>query len=99
MGERNYNGESTFYYSETLKRYIGQFTDPSTGKRKSISDVSEKKAKAKLRKALFEAENGKYIQSSSISVAELAKELIILKQKTNIHNSNSHLRSLETLKK
>ena len=98
MGKRNFNGEGTFYYSESLKRYIGQFTDPNTGKRKSVSDSDEKKAKAKLRKAMADAENGKYTEYSTITIKELGEEILELKRGTNVICGSTYSRIKGTLK-
>lgn len=92
MGKRKFNGEGTFYYSEKLQRWIGQFTDQNTGKRKSVSDVDEKKAKAKLRKAMADSENGKYADRNNITLSELGREILDLKLEANIICENTYHR-------
>lgn len=94
---RNFNGEGTFYYSESLKRWVGQFTNPNTGKRQTVSDVDEKKARVKLRKAMSDAENGKYTEKSTITIENLAQEILDLKLNSNIICEATYYRDLDSL--
>lgn len=97
MSKRNYNGEGTIYYSEKLERYVAQFTDPFTKKRKTLYDKDEKVLKKKLRIAINDAENGKYVEKSKDTVPEIAEKVIERKHQANITSSSSYLRSLGTL--
>lgn len=97
MGKRNFNGEGTFYYSESLKRWVGQFTNPNTGKRQTVSDVDEKKARVKLRKAMSDAENGKYTEKSTITIENLAQEILDLKLNSNTICEGTYYRDLDSL--
>lgn len=98
MGKRKYNGEGSCYYHKTKQCYIGQYTNPFTGKRHSVSDKDEKKCLKKLRNAIAEVEHGKYTESSNITIEQLGNEIVELKHKANILCSNSYGRYLETLK-
>lgn len=97
MSKRNYNGEGTVYYSEKLERYVAQFTDPFTKKRKTLYDKDEKVLKKKLRTAISDAENGKYVEKSKDTIPEIAEKVIERKHQANITSSSSYLRSLGTL--
>lgn len=97
MAKRNYNGEGSVYYSEKLGRYVGQFTDPFTKKRKSLYDRDEKKLRKKLRQAINEAEAGKYVNKSKQTIPEIAEKIIEQKHQANITGSSAYLRSLGTL--
>lgn len=97
MAKRNYNGEGYVYYSEKLGRYVGQFTDPFTKKRKSLYDRDEKKLRKKLRQAINEAEAGKYVNKSKQTIPEIAEKIIEQKHQANITGSSAYLRSLGTL--
>ncbi len=98
MSKRNYNGEGTIYYSEKLGRYVAQFTDPYSKKRKSIYSRSEKEIKNKLRKAIAKAENGAYVDKSNITIPEIAEKIIEQKHDANITGSSAYLRAKGTLK-
>lgn len=96
--KKNFNGEGTLYFSESLNRWVGQFTDPNTGKRKSIYDTNEKKARKKLRDAIKAAEDGIYVNKTNVTVYQIGKDIVELKFKTKITKEAAYLRNLETLK-
>ncbi len=98
MAKRNYNGEGTIYFSEKLQRYVAQFTDPYSKKRKSVYSRSEKEIKKKLREAISKAENGAYIDKSNITIPEIAEKIIEQKHDANITGSSAYLRAKGTLK-
>lgn len=102
MAKRNYNGEGTIYYSDKLQRYVAQFTDPYSKKRKTLYDKDEKVLKKKLRKAINDSENGKYIEKSNETIVSIADKIIERKHNSNITGSSSYLRakgSLNIIKK
>lgn len=86
------NGEGTIYYSEKLKRWIGQavlgFNSDGTIKRKSVYG----KTRAEVRDKLKELQNNTYVDKSKITVGELSKEIIEDKFKANLINENSYKR-------
>ena len=98
MAKRNYNGEGSVYFSEKHNRWVGQFTDPFTKKRKTVYDKDEKTLKRKLRDAIRDAENGKYVEKSKQTIPEIAEKIIERKHQANITGSSAYLRSLGTLK-
>lgn len=97
MAKRNYNGEGTIYYSEKLERYVAQFTDPYSKKRKSLYSKDEKTIKKKLRDALKDAENGKYVDKSNSTISIIAEKIIERKHNANITGSSAYLRAKGTL--
>lgn len=97
MAKRNYNGEGSVYYHQKLQRWVGQFTDPFTHKRKSIYDKDEKALRKKLRNAIRDAENGKFVEKSKDTIPQIAEKVIEHKHQANITSSSSYLRSLGTL--
>ena len=97
MAKRNYNGEGSVYYHSKLQRWVGQFTDPFTHKRKAIYDKDEKALRKKLRIAIRDAENGKFVEKSKDTIPEIAERIIERKHQANITGSSAYLRSLGTL--
>lgn len=97
VAKRNYNGEGTVYYSAKLDRYIAQFTDPYSKKRKSLYGRTEKEAKKKLREAINKAENGGYVDRNNVTIPELAEKIIEQKHNANITGSSAYLRALGSL--
>lgn len=97
MAKRNYNGEGTVFFNQKLNRWVGQFTDPFTKKRKTVYDKDEKKLKKKLRDAIREAENGKYVEKSRQTIPGIAEKIIERKHNANITGSSAYLRALGTL--
>ena len=97
MAKRNYNGEGSVYYHPKLQRWVGQYTDPFTHKRKAIYDKDEKTLRKKLRNAIRDAENGKFVEKSKDTIPEIAEKIIERKHQANITGSSAYLRSLGTL--
>ena len=97
MAKRNYNGEGSVYYHPKLQRWVGQFTDPFTHKRKALYDKDEKALRKKLRQAINDAEKGKFVEKSKDTIPEIAERIIERKHQANITGSSAYLRSLGTL--
>lgn len=97
MAKRNYNGEGTVFFNNRLNRYVAQFTDPFTKKRKPLYDKDEKTLKKKLRTAINKAECGKYVDKSKDTIPGIAEKIIERKHEANITGSSAYLRSLGTL--
>lgn len=97
MAKRNYNGEGTIYYSESRKAYVAQYTDPYTKKRRSLYSKDEKTLRKKLRDAIKDAEDGKFVEKSKLTIPEIAERIIERKHNANITGSSAYLRSLGTL--
>jgi len=96
------NGEGTIYYSEKLKKWVGQFTigRKSDGRlnRKSVYGNTRKEVKEKITKALAEVQSQTYIEKNDITLIQLAKEIIEDKKDSNEISSNTYKRATYTLK-
>lgn len=92
------NGEGTIYYSEKLKRWCGQVTlgvkDNGKPRRKTVYGKTRKDVKDKI----LELQTVPIVEKMSITVSELAKEIIEDKFKLNEINENSYKRNLYTLR-
>ncbi len=95
MGKRG-NGEGSIYYSEKLKRWVGQYT--YAGKRKSIYGKTRTEVKDKLNKALVNITDNKYVDKSNLTLIELidmnieeqfkANKVLETTYKRNLYNRN-----------
>ena len=63
------NGEGSIYYSEKLKRWVGQFT--YEGKRKSLYGRTRSEVKDKLNKELVNINENKYIDKSEYTLLDI----------------------------
>ena len=97
MAKRNYNGEGTVFFNQRLNRWVAQFTDPFTKKRKTLYDKDEKALRKKLRNAIRDAENGKFVDKSKETISGIAEKIIERKHEANITGSSAYLRALGTL--
>ena len=77
MAKRNYNGEGSVFFNERLGRWVGQYTDPFTKKRKTVYDKDEKTLKKKLRDAIKDAESGKYVEKTKQTIPDTHTHLMI----------------------
>ena len=98
MAKRNYNGEGSVFFNSRLDRWVGQYTDPFTKKRKAVYAKDEKTLKKKLRDAIRDAEYGKYVEKSKQTIPEIAEKIIERKHNANITGSSAYLRALGSLK-
>ena len=96
------NGEGTIYYSEKLKKWVGQFTigRKSNGRlnRKSVYGNTRKEVKEKITKALAEVQSQTYIEKNDITLIQLAREIIEDKKDRNEISSNTYKRATYTVK-
>lgn len=90
------NGEGSIYYSEKLKRWVGQFT--YEGKRKSLYGKTRAEVKDKLNKELVNINENKYVDKSLITLQEIIKMNISQQYNANKITPNTYNRKLETLK-
>lgn len=95
------NGEGTIYYSEKLKKWVGQFTAgrKSDGKlnRKSVYGDTRKEVKEKITTALSQIQDNTFIEKSDITLYDIAKEIIDDKKNSNLINANTYKRLTYTL--
>lgn len=90
----------TIYYSETLQKWVAQYTDLD-GKRKTITQRKNEKVsdfKKRFANIMNEINNGTYISSNNISLYEILDSYIENTYKTGIIADRTYLRNKETLK-
>lgn len=97
MAKRNYNGEGSVFFNSRLNRWVGQYTDPFTKKRKAVYAKDEKTLKKKLRDAIRDAEDGKCVEKSKDTIPMIAEKIIERKHEANITGSSTYLRAQGTL--
>ncbi len=101
MGKRG-NGEGTIYYSETLKKWVGQFTNgtKANGKinRKSVYGKTRAEVKDKLNKALLEVNENRYIDKSKITLIEICKQIVEDLYNANKLSERSYARRQDTVR-
>lgn len=94
------NGEGTIYFSETLQKWVAQYTELD-GKRKTITQRKNEKVsdfKKRFANIMNEINNGTYISSNNISLYEILDSYIENNYKTGIIADRTYLRNKETLK-
>lgn len=94
------NGEGTIYFSETLQKWVAQYTELD-GKRKTITQRKNEKVsdfKKRFANIMNEINNGTYISSNNISLYEILDNYIENNYKTGIIAGRTFLRNKETLK-
>lgn len=101
MGKRG-NGEGTIYYSEKLKRWVGQFTAgvKTDGKinRKTVYGKTRKEVSEKIIKSQNEVNNEIFIDKDNVTLKEIIELLINEQFKANIIAETTYLRKKETAK-
>lgn len=97
---RRGNGEGTIYFSETLNKWIGQFSagrkDNGKINRKSVYGSTRKEVKEKMTKALAEVQNKTFIEKNDMTLEELGKQLIDKKYEANLITPSTYRRNLLT---
>ena len=88
------NGEGSIYYSETLKRWIGQYT--YNGKRKSLYGKTRTEVKDKLNKALVNIVDNKYVDKSNYTLIDLINKYNDDDFTANLIGDVAYLRRKET---
>lgn len=95
------NGEGTIYFSETLNKYVAQYFEPGTGKRKTLTQRKNEKVgdfKKRFAQIMNDISNDVYVQDNKKSVYDIASEHITNNYKLGITSERSYLRATETLK-
>ena len=94
------NGEGSLYYSETLQRWIFQYTEPS-GKRQTLRQKKKESERA-FRKRVTEVksklDSGTYIEKNKDTFIEILEKYVEQKHKDGITSDRSYSRDLETVK-
>lgn len=94
------NGEGTIYYSETLKKWVAQYVEPS-GKRKTLTQKKNEKVgdfKKRFTNIINDINNNTYIERVDISLYNILKDYIDNKYKTGIISPRTYKRNTESLK-
>ena len=94
------NGEGSFYHSETLDRWIFQYTEPS-GKRQTLrqkKNESERAFRKRVTAIKEKLDNGTYIGKSKDTFIEILKKYVEQKHKDGITSDRSYGRELSTIK-
>lgn len=94
------NGEGTIYFSETLNKYVAQYVEPSTGKRKTLTqrkNEGKKEFKDRFTKVMNDINQGTYIAKSNDTLLSIIKHHIDQKFDDGILLDASYKRNLETL--
>lgn len=101
MGKRG-NGEGTIYYSESLKKWVGQFTagrkDNGKLNRKSVYGNTRKEVKEKITKALAEIQNDTFIEKNNVTLIDIVTSYCEQQYNANKLSEASYLRKKETVK-
>lgn len=95
MGKRG-NGEGSIYYSEKLKRWIGQYT--YEGKRKSLYGKTRSEVKDKLNRELIKIADNRYVDKSNYTLIDIIDMNIEEQFKSNKIAQTTYNRKLETKK-
>jgi integrase len=101
--KRRANGEGSIYYNKARDIYIAQVPVgyDENGKQKRISKSAKNKTEAmqKLKQLQLQIFNGEFIDESSITIYNLAYQMIIDKYNMNEINENTYETHLSTLKR
>ncbi|MBQ9298111.1 MAG: site-specific integrase [Clostridia bacterium] len=95
MGRRS-NGEGTIYYSERLKKWVGQFT--ANSKRKSIYGNTKREVIEKMHKNLVNLQENKFIDKSRLTISAILDLMLQEEEKANRVSENTLLRKEATAK-
>ena len=95
------NGEGTIYYSDTLEKYVAQYIDPNTRKRKTLTQKKNEKTgdfKKRFISIMNDINHNCYVSNSDISLSDIIKEYIENKYRTGIIKDRTYIRTTETFK-
>ncbi len=94
------NGEGTIYFSETLNKYVAQYVEPSTGKRKTLTqrkNEGKKEFKDRFTKIMNEINQGTYVATNKDTFISILEKHIEQKYKDGITSERSYGRELLTI--
>lgn len=96
------NGEGTIYYSESKKRWVGQFTAgyQENGKinRKTVYGKTRKEVSEKIIKSQNDINNNSFIDKNNITLIELINNIIEQEYNANKISASAYLRKKESAK-
>ena len=97
------NGEGSIYYNEKKKLYIGQvvmgYDENGKLKRKSVSGDNKTEVRQRMKQIELQIFNGEFIDESSITIYNLAYQMILDKYNMNEITENTYETHLCTLKR
>lgn len=97
------NGEGSIYYNRKKKLYVGQvvtgYDESGKLKRKSVSGKNKTEVRQKMKQIELQVFNGEFLDESSITIYNLAYQIILDKYNMNEINENSFETHLSTLKR
>lgn len=99
--KKNANGDGSFYFSETLQKWVGQIQPPNGGKRITVTQrKNETKTECKNRYNDIKTKinSGAYVEKTKDTLYIILKRNIEQKYKDGITSPRSYQRNLETLK-
>lgn len=95
------NGEGTIYFSEALNKYVAQYVEPSTGKRKTLTqrkNEGKKEFKDRFTKIMNDINQGTYISKRKDTIKTIIENHIEQKFKDGITKGSTYVRDIDTLK-
>lgn len=102
MPRKRGNGEGTIFYSESSKRWIGQFVaglkDNGTLNRKTVYGKSQKEVKEKIQKKLSEVKTDTFVEKTNITLEDIILQTIEDKLRFNKISDSTYVRYMGTLK-
>lgn len=97
------NGEGSIYYNKARKIYIGQvvigYDESGKQKRKSVSGDNKTVVQQKMKQIELQIFNGEFVDESSITIYNLAYQMIMDKYNMNEIKETTYLTHLCTLKR
>ena len=94
------NGEGTIYFSEALNKYVAQYVEPSTGKRKTLTqrkNEGKKEFKDRFTKVMNDINQGTYVVTSKDTFISILENYVEQKHKDGITSDRSYGRELLTI--
>lgn len=103
MAKKRANGEGSVFFDEKRKIYRGQvvvgYDEQGKQKRKSVSGKTASEVRQKLKQIEYQVFSGDYIDESSITIYQLAKQMQDDKLNYNEISEATYHRNIETLKR
>lgn len=95
-------GTGSIYYSESRKRWVGQYKTGTAAdgkpKKKTIYGKTRKEVKERLKKIQAEVVTGVYVEPSQLTIIHIAKSINDNKRKLNIVSDITYKRNNDTIK-
>lgn len=94
------NGEGTIYFSKTLQKYVAQYVEPATGKRKTLTQRKNEKTKDfkdRFKKIMNSISEGNYIVKCNDTFEQICLRYIEQKYNDGLVSSRTYCRDLSTL--